>query len=374
MYTAKKAITTLLEDNKTKLAGSIYIPTNPQSNSQSMSADRTRFKNAIQYIRKHPDYDETELGDSLKKLDKMYEDFEFWKHQRNGLAVLFNAKKVKVFKLPFEVTEAQYLTDHFVVSPLIIMYAVDTDFYVLDLNLTAPRLFHGTQGSLTEIKDSNLPEGLDEEIGKEEYRKHLQHRSSGVGAFHGHSEEDAIDDETRRYLKLVAEAVDAYLIDEHSPLILAGTVSRVGNVRKELNYERILSDSYDGSVERLNANELYDATVGLAQDYFIKRLDASVERLKQAAPEYVAVGGEEIIDISQSERGGRIENLYLPIYRLTKDSVRAGDNTSLVVELPSDIETIEPLVSAVINQGGSIVPVEIDAYKFLDVPKALCRY
>ena len=134
MQTVKKRVNELLKNTPSGVAGSIYIPTHPSSSSPNVTADRTRFKNALQYIKKHDNYDPTKLDDSLKKLEVLYEDMEFWKYQDQGLSVLFNADSVEYFKLPFEVTEAHYLTNHFVVSPLLILEAIDTTFYVLDVN------------------------------------------------------------------------------------------------------------------------------------------------------------------------------------------------------------------------------------------------
>lgn len=374
MHRARKAIKTLVSNHVSGLAGSIYIPTHQRSTNQNIAADRTRFKNAIQRIRLHKDYDETKLGGSLKKLDKIYDDMEFWKYQDHGLAVLFDKESVEYFKLPFEVREAEYLNDHFVISPLIIMSEMDTRFYVLDLNLTRPRLLYGAHGELEEVNQENMPGSLDDEVGKDEYRRQLQHQSIRMNAYHGHSEEDVIDDETRRYIKQVATAVDNYLHDKQVPLLLAGTDNRTDGLRKELEYTQVLPNSHSGNVERLNARDLRKVVAPLIQDYLADRLNQAVDRLQKAAPQYVIVGKQEIMEAVSSEGGGRVESLYLPIYRVTKDSVMAGDNTSLLIELPDDIETIESLVISVDNQGGKIVPVEIGAHKSIDEPKALCRY
>ena len=110
------------------------------------------------------------------------------------------------------------------------------------------------------------------------------------------------------------------------------------------------------------------------QGYFEGRRDSKVSQLEGAAPGLVAVGKEEIVDITKQERGGRIDSLFLPIYRVTKDNVRAGDNRSLVIELPDAIDEVEELVVAVASTGGELVPVEIGAYELLEAPKALGRY
>lgn len=374
MYSVSTTLKKLLDKKVKGLAGSIYLPTHPESNAQNVAADRTRLKNAVQAIRLHKDYDISTLSKSLDEVEALYDDSEFWNHQDHGLAILFDADSVQWIKLPFEVTEVQYLTDHFVVSPLLIMEAVDTKFYVLDINLTQPRLFKGVDGALTQINQDNMPGSHEDEVGKDEYQKQLQHQHGGSAGFHGHTEDDVVTDEIHRYLKLLGEIVDARLLEESAPLLLAGTDNRVGNLKKNLQYGNIVDQHYSGNIEHLNTNEIYNATEEIMGDCFQKRQDSAVKRLDDASPEFVAIGRDEILEIIGAETAGRIELLYLPAYRNTRDTVKPGDNQSLLIELPDDIETIEPLVTEVVRNGGGIMPVGIGAYDSIDQPKALCRY
>ena len=374
MQLTKQTITELIAGQQPNIAGSLYIPTNPHSSSPAVSADKTRFKNALQEIRRHKSYDEAALGATMKKLDAMYEDVEFWKHQTDGLAVLFSDSTLEYFKLPYEPTQATYLTDHFVISPLLVMEALNNEFYVLDVNTSDPRLYHGNHGSLEQVNQDNMPGTLDDEVGKLEYGKQLQHQHGGQAMYHGHNEDDVINDENTRYLQKIADAVDKYLVDENAPLLVAGTPNRAGNVKKVLGYKHTFEDGRVGSIEKMSPDELYKTVLPFVTSHFTKLQADAVQRLSEAPPEHVAIGSKEILDITTLETTGRIESLFLPIYRQTRDNISASENRTLVVELPEDIDGIENLAIAVVQQGGTIVPVEIDGYEFLDKPKALCRY
>lgn len=374
MQSTKNRVAEILKSAKNELSGSIYLPTHPQSSSQNVNADRTRFKNALQFIKKHENYDPAKLDKSFSKLEALYEDMEFWKYQDQGLAVLFDSETVETFKLPFEVTEAHYLTDHFVVSPLLILDAIDTTFYVLDVNFTQPRLFRGTRGQLEEVNRENMPGTIEDEVGKEEYKKELQHRSSGVGAYHGHTENDALNDEARRYMRVLAEATDSHMNEKQAPLLVAGTDKRVEAIKKELQYQHVMKQSYVGNIEHLSGAELYKKVSSLVLDHLQSDRQSAMSRLKEASPKLIATGSEDVLKVTKAETSGRVETLYLPIYRLTKDTVQPGDNTAFIVELPESISPLESLVTAVVSQGGEIVPIEIDAYEELSGPVGLCRY
>lgn len=373
MTTIKQTIDQLHDTPQPTLAGSIYIPTHPQSNAPNVTADKTRFKNALQYIRANADYDESLLADTMQKLDALYEDMEFWKHQDRSLAVLFSPDGIECLRLPFEVAEQTYISNRYILSPLRVMDAINTDFYVLDINMTTPRLLQSGDGELQVVNEDGMPGSFENEVGKEDYQKQLQRQPGGdAGGFHGHTEDDEVDDEVRRYIKLIVTAIDTFMADQTAPLLLAGTPDRTAAVRKGLQYAGVIDDSHEGAAEHLNAHELYMLTQPLIQSHRLQQLAVSVEHINSAAPEFVAIGYDEINEIATKE-SGRIERLYLPMYRITKDTIQSGDDDSLVIELPADIAAIESLVAAVVAQGGDIVPVPTDADGF-DQPKALCRF
>lgn len=369
---SKKHVRELLAKQSGKLKVSLYIPTNPVNTGDSVAADRTRFKNALQVVRNHDAYDERELGATLDTIyEELYENAEFWNHQDFSLAVLFNADGYEYFHIPYEITEQEYVLDHYIVSPLLIAVSADTGFYLLDVNLTRPRLYRGARGRLYEVHSNNLPGTFDDEVGRDEYKAQLQHQSGGGSAFHGHTDDGAIIEDLRRYLKLIASSVDTALDGLEKPLILAGTTNRTGNVRNELTYPHVLDTTLDGNYETANTDELYELASPIVRDYLRSKRDGAVEKLAGTAPEYVVIGRSEIEEAADT---GRVDTLFLPTYRVTRDSVRPDADETLVIDLPSDIEEIETIVTKVLLQSGDITAVARDTYAVLSEPKALCRY
>jgi len=148
MKLGNQSLNDLINNHGGALKATIYIPTDPQKSTQ----DSTRLKNALQVIRNDPAYDDRELGESMKQVyTDLVDNAEFWSYQDYGLAVFFDRDGYEFFHIPFEISEAEYLTDHFVISPLVITASADTGFYVLDVNFTAPRLYSGARGSLVEV-------------------------------------------------------------------------------------------------------------------------------------------------------------------------------------------------------------------------------
>lgn len=371
MQLSRKHIEQLLSRKTGKLKASIYIPTSPSSNSQSVQQDRTRFKNALQVVRNDHAYNEDELGKVMDKIYKdLYEDIEFWKHQESSLAVLLSSDGYEFFKIPFEITENEYVTDHFVVSPLLVVASADTSFYLLDVNFTKPRLFRGVRGRLAGVNNTDIPKGFEDAVARDEYTDQKQHHA-GTESFHGHNEEGAISADHKKYLKLIAEAADKYLAGLDQPLLLMGTTNRTGNIHQFIKYPHLLKETLVGNFEDSLIIEIFNNASKLINKHLKDQIDKEIEHLANTKPGLVVMGRQEIEEAADS---GRVDKLFLPTYRLTTDSISSTTEAKLVVELPADIEDIETMVTKVLHQAGKIISAEIDAYKTLDGPKAICRF
>lgn len=376
MNLSTKHLQQLLNKDVTGTALSIYLPTHPSSTSQSLAQDTTRLKNALKESKNNSAYDERELGDVVKSLYELVEDTEFWKHQDRGLAIFASSDGYEHFHLPYEITEATYVKNRFVISPLFIMHSIIAEFYVLDVNLTKPRLLKSKHGTFDVIEDANLPASFDETSARDEYKPELQHKaaprgSGGDNRFHGHSPADAVDHDIAMYLNKLADAVDEYMTDHDRPLLVVGEQSRVGNLRPNLKYEYLVEQSVDGNFENHSPQELFDATIELMRGYESKKRRELVEQLLSSDPKLVVTGDK---DISEAAKAGRVERIYVPSYRRTADTVQPGISESIILQLPDDVSELETVVRDVLSQAGTVVAVEIDAYPELTETKALCRF
>jgi hypothetical protein len=351
----------ILKQKKGSLKVSIYLPTNPHSNAQSIEQDRTRFKNALQIVRNHHAYDERELGKTLDKVyAELYENMAFWNYQDFGLALLLDANGYEFFHLPYEVTEEEYVSDHYIISPLLVMASADTSYYLLDVNFTKPRLFSGARGTLEEVTVPSMPDSFEKNAGRDWYKNHT------LG-----NEDGALSADENNYLKEIAEEVFKLIKDDSRPLLLAGTTNRTGNMRKVLKYKNVLQATLNGNQEEATTQELYESATPIVRQELRSNIDTAVAKLENAKPEFVVMGRAEI---EEAASAGRVETLFLPTYKLTNDSIRKNQSEKLIVELPEDIEDIETMVSAVLKQSGEIIATEIGAYKTLTQAKAICRF
>jgi hypothetical protein len=357
-----------IQNNSGKLKGTILIPTDSVSGSDAAIQNQTRFKNAIQSVETHVNYDKKELGGVVKKLGRLEEDANFWEHQDNGLVIFFDSENYEYFKSPMALPEAVFVLDKHITSPLIIAVESTFSFYLIDINLSRPRLFYGSAGKLRQVEVDLMPGSFEDEVGRDEYLRQLQHQTGGVSGFHGHSEEEAINEDVRRYLKKVAEATERYLQDKDEPLLLAGTESRAGNLRKYLNYPHLIKDSLHGSYEKHSESQLADEVYGRIKKYFDNQVSDRVKEVMSAPPELVVVGSKEIAEAAEV---GRVKSLFVSIYTNTGG---ANLDPKSLLELPGDINDLDEVVVSVFNQGGQIVALEKESYPEIHDARAICRY
>ncbi len=299
MSVSSKRIEKLLKRDNDGSKISIYIPTHPKTSSQTLSADTNRFKNAIQEIEKHADYDTKELGSTLGKLEKLLDDTEFWRHQDIGLAVFADSEGYECFHLPYETTEAAYLKDSFVVSPLVIMHSIGTTFYVLDVNLTHPRLLISHDQGLIEVDVENMPDAFQDEIAGDEYKPELQYKSAPrdggqSNRFHGHDVAEEVDKDIAEYLVQIARSVSEYLKDHDQPLLLVGDTNRVGNTRPHISYDNLLEENISGNFEHKSLTELYDLTIEVINKYDSQRRHKLIDALLSADGKNIVVGNDDV--------------------------------------------------------------------------------
>lgn len=363
-------LTTLLEAEDPGKKISIYMPTHPVSSGQAVQEDGIRFKNALSSIQASDDYDESAMSDTMDELHELANDMDFWKHRTVSLAIFADKDGYQTVSLPYDLTEACYVDDQYRIGPLVAMQGLGSDFFLLDINHTRPRLLEGTPSGCSELVIKDMPGSFESMTEDTEYGKELQHQSGGVGSFHGHDDEAALQDDAMRYYKKIAGAVDAHISDHTEPLLLAGVQSRVAAMRPLLSYSHALDDYLEGNSEAMNEQELYNKATPVIEGFNAKRRSDLVQEFNETVPGRTATGTE---GIESAASNGRVAKLLLPCFRQTADTVRDGKGESIVLQLADDDMETEELVRSVLAQGGEVMAVSVDAFDD-EQPRAICRF
>ena len=218
-----------LINQKNEILVSIYIPTCTRGTDSLQN--EIRFKNLIKKIKgKYIDDKSVNLGLNklLKKTDRFLDDYEFWQHQSEVLAIFLSEDFIKYYRLPINIDEFYSVGKNFYVVPLISYLDSNSDFYILYLSQKEITLYSGENFDINKINVEELAEVTREELGNRDFQKQLQF-FTGAGAggrkdsrFYGTG---AKDFQINKYLLNFFNKIDRSIrktLTGKRPLILAG--------------------------------------------------------------------------------------------------------------------------------------------------------
>src|SRR5690606_4331720 len=159
---------------------------------------------------------------------KLVEDFDFWQHTTEGLAVLRTKDFFKVIGLQTPVDKLVVVADSFHTKPLRKYLQTLERYQVLGLSLTDVHFYEGNRHSLVEVELlPGVPKTIKEALRDQLTQKYLTISSGGsgvggTGIHHGHgSKSDEIEKDTERFFTVVSRAVAEYYSEPSGlPLIL----------------------------------------------------------------------------------------------------------------------------------------------------------
>src|SRR5690554_2853805 len=179
---------------------SLYMPTfKSHPENQQVSG---KFRQLVKEVEeslllKHSPSDVTEL---LEPFNKLADDYNFWQHTEEGLAVLRTKDFFKIIGLQTSVDKLVVVADSFHTKPLRKYLQTLERYQVLGLSLNEVSFYEGNRHSLTEVELlSGVPKTIKEALGEDLTQKYLSISSGGAGAggsaiHHGHgSRSDEIE-------------------------------------------------------------------------------------------------------------------------------------------------------------------------------------
>lgn len=203
------------------------------------------------------------LNDATALLD----DYPFWQHQEDGLAVFLSADFFRPCRIPYRVAPLSVVSSTFHLKPLLPLLAYDGRFFVLALSGNMVELYRASRYTIDKVPLKNVPRSLAQALPFDNPEKSLQThtfkpspRGGPTGIVHGQGarREDA-KNRTLRFFQKVNEGLHRYLKDEHAPLVFAGVEENLPIYREANTYPHLLDDAVTGNPESLRPEELLRA-------------------------------------------------------------------------------------------------------------------
>lgn len=310
----------LINLSQVRGAPAISIYTTTHMAGRDTRENPIRFKNQLNEVSEQlaaKGYKPGKLNDLLGPLQTLLNDYRFWQHQRNGLAVFFVEGTLYKYLLPISVEDNAEVAQRFYLKPLLPLLSDDGRFYILAVSLNGVRLFESTRFETSEVALRDTPLSLAEALKYDDPERSLQsfstsHAGARVGradaTFYGTG---AGDDDRKtnilRFFQMLDNGLRDFLGGSETPVVFAG-VDYLFPIYQEANHYRyLLETSVTGNPDLLGADELREAAWKLLEPHVMRRKQERLERYKSASPDKTS---GNLVEIVQSAADGRIDTLF----------------------------------------------------------------
>ena len=359
----------MLTGTKPENTISIFLPTHRSG--RETEQDPIRFKNLLNDAEKrllNKGVHKPDVETLLKPARDLLLKSDFWRHTSSGLALFLSADVFKTYRLPIDFKELIVISSQFHLKPLLPFFAKDGHFYILSISQNQIRLFEGTHHTIDEIIFEDSLPNLADAMNFDQFSKELQfHTGSSAsrggesaGMFHGHDPKD--DDKKRllQWFKKVDEALSSLLVNEKSPLVLAGVDYLIPIYKDANSYPYIVEKSIAGNPEELTPKAIHEKAWSIIAPLFEKEELEAAEKYHQLKTRQLTANA--IDEILFSAHQGRIEILFVALgeqiwgqYDLAKQQLQvhqthqSGDHDLL------NIAAIQTILN-----GGTVYAVEVN--------------
>ena len=302
----------------TGICVSIYIPTHREGEAVNQNVDKLHLKNCLQEVDKelsNYEMNELERGKFLKKVWRLADNNNFWRHQSDGLAIFIGKELFKYYELPLRFKEDWTVSNKFYLKPLIPMLTGDGRFFVLAFNRKLVKMFECTRYSISEVYIADLvPKDMENALRYDNPKSQLQFKTGqGIhdgATFHGHGAgKDNTDVHIKTYCRLIDKGLMKMLHDEDSPLLLI-TEDRLASAYKSVNsYTNLLESVVNKNPNALDTMHIHELAWEEVESYFLETKKSAIEEYEEN--KHMDKTLNKMREIISAGKNGRIGKLLI---------------------------------------------------------------
>lgn len=298
---------------------SIFLPTVRAG--QETQQNPIRLKNLLRDAahRLHErGVDKDTAEELLAPVRALLDDYEFWQHQKEGLAVFVAPGLLRTYRLPIGFSELAAVEDRFHLKSLFPLFVDDGRFYLLALSQNDVRLFEGSRDEVRQVPLQDVPKSLADALGHDLTEVHLQFhtgtRTNSGGRtpiYHGQGagEEDG-KDEIRRFFSLLDRGLRELLDgDGQTPLVLAGVEYLLPIYRDQTSYPNTLPEGVHGNPDGLTPDELHARAWEVVEERFRDQRRATAERYGDLSG--TGRASADLDEVLPAALDGRVDTLFV---------------------------------------------------------------
>lgn len=288
------------------------------------------------------------------------DDDEWWRHQRDGLAIFLADGYERLWRLPRRFETLCVVGGAFHVTPLVPLVTRDARFGVLAISQNHVRLLDATRHEVARVDLDGVPATLEAALGHAGEAQLQFHTSTAPrphgerrAMYHGHGAGGPDETDVEVFLRLVDDALYERFARRDVPLVLAG-VERVVSAYRRISRLPVVADgAILGNPEHLGDAALRDeawAIVARSVDEERKRALLAIGDAQGQGR-----GSHDPHEVLAAALEGRVDTLVVALRAHRWAHVEpSGAATVHEAREPGDIDLLDAAVRAALLTGAAI--------------------
>ncbi|PPK99116.1 hypothetical protein SAMN05444682_11529 [Parapedobacter indicus] len=300
----------------------------------------------------------------FSNFEALADDYRFWQHTKDGLAVFATRDSFDVYRLHTPVQPLAIAADSAHTKPLLKYLQSSDRYHVLVLSTNTAQLFEGDRYQLDEINLSQeeVPESMIDALDHELRDLHATlaayHTATGekwdVAQNHGLKKTD-VDNDIEQFFRAVDRGVMArYSTPTRLPLILASLPEHQHLFRRLSRNRQLLEEGIKINAAALPKEALRDAAWQVFEPYYNKRLNHIIGEYRQATTK--GMGADQLEEVVKDAFDGKVATLLLEENRIIRGRIVDRDNVQYDTDetLGAVDDVLDDLAELVLRQGGEV--------------------
>src|SRR5699024_1402341 len=330
--------------------------------------DPIRFKNLVKNLEESlaSTYKKNEYEPLLQRFHELADDFDFWQHTLDGLAIFANKDDFRFMLLQRPTPDFAVVSDSYHVKPLLRQTQTLDRFQVLCLTRAAAQLFEGNRDALDHVvTEEGFPDTLDDTSISEHQPSTLNLSSyrlgaasrGGVAMFHGHGgRSDAIETQTLSYFREVDKAVIEQVSRPSGlPLVLVTLAENQGEFRKLSNNNQLVEQGISIDPTALKIEDLHKRCWEIIQPIANERAAGAISAFKQKFGTGLASDNPQ--EVLGAILDGRVETILVSAEKRIAGRIQREERSIELLDgfnLPDAEDVLDDLGEMTLRRGGSL--------------------
>lgn len=376
-----------LLNKQSEYVTSIYLPTH-EAAVKELEQDRIRLRNLLDQAENDlcdVGFDPREARQRLAKIRELQNDFPFWQHQKQGLAIFIGPKDSEWYHLPLSVPEISLTSKRFHIKPLVPFFETNQLFHILKLSLNEVELYKANLEGIWPIESESIPANITDALGIDDPERQLQNHvadngglrvGSGGAIFHGHGgAKDIQDVDPPRFIKAVFDGVHKEINGSKIPLLFAGDDQWFA-LYKQLNpRHELLPENLHGNFDATPPQELHKQALAVACPYFEQHIDSVLGRLQELEAKKHKRAAHGVEEVVKAALAGKVEHLFYHVKSQVWGQAEGSQKvTTLKERRPGADDLLDIAISHTYAHGGEVHPMEDIGELKLSPAAAILRY